>query len=80
MAVLVHGGGVTRAASSPGWRSGGPTGIALLRFDLRGHGKAKARQEDLTIAGILADIRASYHSRPVTGRCRSGGPSHRGGH
>jgi hypothetical protein len=34
-------------------------GIASLRFDLRGHGESEGRQEELTIAGILADIRAA---------------------
>ncbi|MCA1605275.1 MAG: alpha/beta hydrolase, partial [Acidobacteria bacterium] len=33
--------------------------IASLRFDLRGHGESEGRQEELTIAGILADIRAA---------------------
>ncbi len=61
-AVLVHGGGVTREEG--GFFARLATGlagadIASLRFDLRGHGDSEGRQEDLTIAGILADIRAA---------------------
>ncbi|MGH3856551.1 MAG: alpha/beta hydrolase [Pseudonocardiaceae bacterium] len=60
-AVLVHGGGVTREEG--GFFARLATGladasVASLRFDLRGHGESEGRQEDLTIAGILADIRA----------------------
>lgn len=61
-AILVHGGGVTReeggffarlAAGLAG------VGVASLRFDLRGHGESEGRQEDMTIAGILGDIRSA---------------------
>ncbi|WP_203789617.1 alpha/beta hydrolase, partial [Paractinoplanes rishiriensis] len=62
MAVLVHGGGVTRdeggyfSRLAEGMSAGG---IASLRFDLRGHGESEGRQEDLTISGVLNDIRAA---------------------
>ncbi|MFE3601935.1 alpha/beta hydrolase [Streptomyces sp. NPDC059142] len=62
VAVLVHGGGVTR-------EEGGffsrltegllDAGVGSLRFDLRGHGESEGRQEELTIAGVLNDIRAA---------------------
>jgi pimeloyl-ACP methyl ester carboxylesterase len=60
--VLVHGGGVTReeggffarlAAGLAG------SGVASLRFDLRGHGQSQGRQEDLTLSSILTDITAT---------------------
>jgi uncharacterized protein len=60
--VLVHGGGVSReeggffARLAAGLARGR---VASLRFDLRGHGDSEGRQEDLTIAGILGDIRAA---------------------
>lgn len=60
--VLVHGGGVTREEGGFFARlaSGlADAGIASLRFDVRGHGESEGRQEDLTIAGVLADIRAA---------------------
>ncbi|MPZ67413.1 MAG: alpha/beta fold hydrolase [Pseudonocardiaceae bacterium] len=61
-AVLLHGGGVTREEG--GFFSGLAAGLAAaevssLRFDLRGHGLSEGHQEDLTIAGILGDIRAA---------------------
>jgi uncharacterized protein len=62
VAVLVHGGGVTREEGGFFARLAAglaDVGIASLRFDLRGHGESEGRQEDLTIAGILADIRAA---------------------
>ena len=61
-AVLVHGGGVTRdeggffARLAGGLAAGG---IASLRFDLRGHGGSDGRQEDLTLGGIVNDVRAA---------------------
>ncbi|HET9117916.1 MAG TPA: alpha/beta fold hydrolase [Pseudonocardiaceae bacterium] len=61
-AVLVHGGGVTREEGGFFARLAAglaDAGIASLRFDLRGHGESEGRQEDLTIAGVLADIRAA---------------------
>lgn len=70
-AVLVHGGGVTRdeggffvrlAAGLAG------AGVASLRFDLRGHGDSDGRQEELTLSGVVNDIRAAVeYIRAVTG-------------
>jgi alpha-beta hydrolase superfamily lysophospholipase len=60
--VLLHGGGVTREEGGFFARLAAglaDAGIASLRFDLRGHGESEGRQEDLTLAGILADIRAA---------------------
>src|SRR5436309_10099885 len=69
--VLVHGGGVTRdeggffSRLAAGLRQ---AGIASLRFDLRGHGSSEGRQEDLTLAGIMNDIRAAVaHVRDLMG-------------
>lgn len=62
VAVLVHGGGVTREEGgfftrlADGLAAGG---VASLRFDLRGHGESDGRQEELTIAGVLNDIHAA---------------------
>lgn len=60
--VLVHGGGVTRDEGGFFTRlSAGlaESGIASLRFDLRGHGESEGRQEELTLATILNDIRVA---------------------
>jgi pimeloyl-ACP methyl ester carboxylesterase len=60
--VLVHGGGVTREEGgfftrlATGLADGG---IPSLRFDLRGHGESEGRQEELTLATILNDIRVA---------------------
>jgi pimeloyl-ACP methyl ester carboxylesterase len=55
--IFVHGGGVTRDEA----------GVASLRFDLRGHGESEGRQEDLTLAAILSDIRVAVeHVRDFT--------------
>jgi uncharacterized protein len=60
--VLVHGGGVTREEGgfftrlAAGLAEGG---VASLRFDLRGHGESDGRQEELTLATILNDIRVT---------------------
>jgi pimeloyl-ACP methyl ester carboxylesterase len=62
VAVLVHGGGVTREEGGFFARLAAglaDVGIASLRCDVRGHGESEGRQEDLTIAGVLADIRAA---------------------
>jgi uncharacterized protein len=71
VAVLVHGGGVTRdeggffARLADGLAA---SGVASLRFDLRGHGESEGRLEDLTISGVLNDIRAALaHARTLTG-------------
>jgi alpha-beta hydrolase superfamily lysophospholipase len=61
-AVLVHGGGVTREEGGFFTRLAAglaEAGVASLRFDLRGHGESEGRQEDLTLAGVLGDIRAA---------------------
>jgi uncharacterized protein len=84
-AVLVHGGGVTREEGGFFARLAAglaEAGIASLRCDLRGHGDSEGRQEDLTIAGILADIRAaiaSVCSRVGTDRVALLGTSFSGG-
>ena len=69
--VLVHGGGVTReeggffARLAAGFAE---VGLASLRFDLRGHGASEGRQEDLTLSGVLIDIRsAATYARETTG-------------
>ncbi len=70
-AVLVHGGGVTRheggffARLAEGLAA---KGIVSLRFDFRAHGESEGRQEELTISGILNDIRAAVdHVRDLAG-------------
>lgn len=84
-AVLVHGGGVTREEGGFFARLAAglaDAGIASLRFDLRGHGESEGRQEDLTIAGILADIRAAIalaRSQSGTDRAALIGTSFSGG-
>src|ERR1700722_8231119 len=70
-AVLVHGGGVTRHEGGFFTRlaSGlAEAGIPSLRFDIRGHGESGGKQEDLTISGILNDIRSAVeHVTSETG-------------
>ncbi len=70
-AVLVHGGGVTRdeggffSRLALGLAEGG---IASLRFEFRAHGESEGRAEELTIAGILNDIRvAMAHADELAG-------------
>jgi pimeloyl-ACP methyl ester carboxylesterase len=69
--VLVHGGGVTRDEGGFFTRLAaglGDAGVASLRFDLRGHGDSEGRQEDLTLAAILNDIRVAFAElRDATG-------------
>ena len=68
--VLVHSGGATREET--GFFTRVATGLAeaglpSLRFDLCGHGESEGRQEDLTLAGIVNDIRVAVeHVREVT--------------
>jgi pimeloyl-ACP methyl ester carboxylesterase len=69
--VQVHGGGVTRHEAGFFDRKAeglGAAGVAALRFDLRGHGESEGRQEDLTLAGVLNDIRSALEFlRAATG-------------
>src|SRR5258708_5596561 len=68
--VLVHGGGVTREEGGFFARlaSGlAGAGAASLRFDLRGHGESEGRQEDLTLATILNDIRVALAGLQAAG-------------
>jgi pimeloyl-ACP methyl ester carboxylesterase len=61
--VLVHGGGVTREEGGFFTRLAAglaDAGVASLRFDLRGHGESEGRQEELTLAAILNDIRVAF--------------------
>lgn len=69
--VLVHGGGVTREEGGFFSRLAtglGESGVASLRFDLRGHGESEGKQEELTLSAILNDIRVVIgHLRAETG-------------
>jgi uncharacterized protein len=68
--VMVHGGGATRDEGGFFTRLAwgvAEAGIASLRFDFRGHGESEGRQEDLTISGVVNDIRsATEHLRAKT--------------
>ena len=67
--VMVHGGGVTREEG--GFFTRLAAGVASLRFDLRGHGESEGRQEELTLAAILNDIRVAVaHVKEATGAAR----------
>lgn len=58
--VLVHGGGVTREEGGFFGRLAdglAAAGLASVRFDLRAHGESEGRQEELTLAAVLNDIR-----------------------
>jgi alpha-beta hydrolase superfamily lysophospholipase len=72
--VLVHGGGVTREEGGFFTRLAAglaDAGVASLRFDLRGHGESEGRQEELTLATILNDIRVALASvQEATGATR----------
>ncbi|MEW1837781.1 alpha/beta fold hydrolase [Nonomuraea angiospora] len=60
--VLVHGGGVTREEGGFFSRLAlglADVGLPSLRFDFRAHGESEGKQEDLTIAGVVNDIRAA---------------------
>jgi uncharacterized protein len=69
-ALLVHGGGVTRHEGGFFTRLAsalGEAGVPSLRFDFRGHGESEGRQEDLTISGVVNDIRsATEHLGAIT--------------
>lgn len=71
VAVLVHGGGVTREEGGFFTRLAdglAEAGVASLRFDLRGHGESEGRVEDLTLAAVLNDIRVALaQARGLTG-------------
>ena len=73
-AVLVHGGGVTREEGGFFTRLAAglaDAGVASLRFDLRGHGESEGRQEELTLAAILNDIRVALaKARELSGAAR----------
>ena len=72
--VLVHGGGVTRDEGGFFTRLAAGlanAGVASLRFDLRGHGESGGRQEELTLAAILNDIRVALAEvRALSGATR----------
>ncbi|GAA1117887.1 alpha/beta fold hydrolase [Nocardiopsis metallicus] len=62
VAVLVHGGGVTREEGGFFTRMAqglARAGAASLRFDLRGHGASQGDQRELTLSGVVNDIRAA---------------------
>lgn len=73
--VLVHGGGVTREEGGFFTRLAAGLAdaqVASLRFDLRGHGQSEGRQEELTLATILNDIRVALACvREATGAGRT---------
>lgn len=73
--VLVHGGGVTREEGGFFTRLAAglaAAGVASLRFDLRGHGESEGRQEELTLAAILNDIRVALATaRELGGAARA---------
>src|ERR1700733_13947703 len=83
--VLVHGGGVTRHEGGFFTRLASALGeadVSSLRFDFRGHGESEGRQEDLTISGVVNDIRsATEHLRTKTNSRQVNliGPSFSGG-
>jgi alpha-beta hydrolase superfamily lysophospholipase len=72
--LLVHGGGVTREEGGFFTRLAdglAEAGAASLRFDLRGHGDSEGRQEELTLATILNDVRVALSQvRDETGAAR----------
>ena len=73
--LLVHGGGVTREEGGFFTRLAAglaTAGVASLRLDLRGHGTSDGRQEELTLAAILNDIRVGVeHLATATGATTS---------
>jgi alpha-beta hydrolase superfamily lysophospholipase len=69
--VLVHGGGVTREEGGFFARLASElaaAGLPALRFDFRAHGESEGQGKDLTIAGVVNDVRAAVtHVREMTG-------------
>jgi uncharacterized protein len=69
--VLVHGAGVDREEGGFFTRLAkrlGEVGVASLRYDLRGHGESGGRQEEMTLAAHLNDIRVALaQAREATG-------------
>jgi pimeloyl-ACP methyl ester carboxylesterase len=68
-AVLVHGGGVTREEGGFFTRLAlglAAVGVASLRFDFRAHGASGGRPEEVTLAGIVNDIRAAVGQLQLT--------------
>lgn len=62
MALLVHGGGVTREEGGFFTRLAAglaDAGIASLRYDLRGHGESQGRPEESSLASHLNDIQVA---------------------
>lgn len=70
-ALLVHGGGVTREEGGFFTRLAiglAESGIASLRYDLRGHGESDGRPEESSLAAHLNDIRTALDQlRTATG-------------
>ncbi|HKR51820.1 MAG TPA: alpha/beta fold hydrolase [Pseudonocardiaceae bacterium] len=69
--VLVHGAGVDREEGGFFTRLAqglASVGVASLRYDLRGHGESGGRQEEVTLAAHLNDIRVAVaQARETTG-------------
>jgi alpha-beta hydrolase superfamily lysophospholipase len=73
--VLVHGGGATREEGGFFTRladSLGGAGVPSLRFDLRAHGASEGAQDELTLCGVVNDIRsAATEARRLAGSERT---------
>jgi pimeloyl-ACP methyl ester carboxylesterase len=69
--VMVHGGGASRDEGGLFARIAAElaaAGVASLRFDFRAHGASAGRPEELTMAGVVNDIRAAAEEmRQATG-------------
>jgi uncharacterized protein len=60
--VMVHGGGASRDEGGLFARIAAElaaAGVASLRFDFRAHGASEGRPEELTMAGVVNDLRAA---------------------